>query len=100
MTRTQILLPDNLYRQARQLAEQQEVSLAHIVRRALEYLLMVDPPGRPPADAWRLDPPADTGLRTDPFANPDWRETANLRPDDTRRALRLKTPKRKRSSTP
>ena len=27
---------------------------------------------------WKLEPPANTQLLTDPFANPDWREDANL----------------------
>ncbi|MCF7732837.1 MAG: DUF1778 domain-containing protein [Akkermansiaceae bacterium] len=27
---------------------------------------------------WILEPPANTRLLTDPFANPDWREDANL----------------------
>jgi hypothetical protein len=27
---------------------------------------------------WRLDPPANTQLRADPFADPDWRGRANI----------------------
>ena len=27
---------------------------------------------------WKLEPPANTQLLADPFANPDWRKDANL----------------------
>jgi hypothetical protein len=60
MVRTQIQLPDELYGKARQLAEEKEISLAEVVRRGLEHLLRINPPGR------------------DPFANEDWRLAANM----------------------
>lgn len=79
MIKTQIQIPDDLYRRVKRLAESQEWSLAETLRRAAELLLAVRPAG--PAGghmAWRLDPPANTRLRVDPFADPDWRERANL----------------------
>jgi hypothetical protein len=76
MVRTQIQLPDELYGKARQLAEEKEISLAEVVRRGLEHLLRINPPGRE-AD-WELEPPANTQLRSDPFANEDWRLAANM----------------------
>ena len=39
MTRTQIQLPDELYRRAKAFAAQREVSLAEITRRGLELFL-------------------------------------------------------------
>ncbi|MBB5036704.1 antitoxin [Prosthecobacter dejongeii] len=39
MTRTQIQLPDELYRRAKALAEQKELSLAEIARRGIELFL-------------------------------------------------------------
>lgn len=79
MIKTQIQIPDELYRRVKQLAESQEWSLAETLRRAAELLLAVRSPGidvnRVP---WRLDPPANTQLRVDPFADPDWRMQANL----------------------
>jgi hypothetical protein len=41
MTRTQVQLPDELYRAAKQLAEEHEITLAEVVRRGL------DPIGQP-----------------------------------------------------
>ena len=76
MVRTQIQLSDELYGQARRLAEEKEISLAEVVRRGLEQLLRNHPAGRPAE--WQLEPPANTQLRKDPFSDPDWRVTANL----------------------
>jgi hypothetical protein len=78
MTRTQIQLPDELYDRAKRLAAAKEVSLAELVRRGLEYVIAIHPLGRPPRSQWNLEPPADSGLLRDPFANPDWRVEANL----------------------
>ena len=75
MIRTQVQLPDELYEQARRLAEQKEISLAEVVRRGLEHLLTIYPVGR--HSNWKLDPPANTQLRHDPFADPDWRWRVN-----------------------
>ena len=79
MIRTQIQLPDDLHERAKQLAEEKEISLAEIVRRGLEYLLMIYPPNRAPKAGWKLDPPANTRLKSDPFADPDWRMSVNSR---------------------
>ena len=55
MTRTQIQLPDEVYRRARKLCQSREISMAELARRGFEYMLSVytsDPaqPGdwRPP----------------------------------------------------
>ena len=76
MIRTQVQLPDALYKKARRLAEQREISLAEVVRRGLEQLLAIYPVDRPVE--WTLDPPANTQLRSDPFADPDWRWQLNV----------------------
>jgi len=79
MIKTQIQIPDDLYRRVKRLAESQEWSLAETMRRAAELLLAVRSPGASVNRAtWRLDPPANTQLRADPFADPDWRMRANL----------------------
>ena len=79
MIKTQIQIPDDLYRRVKRLAESQEWSLAETMRRAAELLLAVRSPGASVDRAtWRLDPPANTQLRADPFADPDWRMRANL----------------------
>jgi hypothetical protein len=60
MTRTQIQLPDPLYRRAKAFAADRELSLAEITRRGLELFLdrYADPPSR--ATPWRL-PRVDGG---------------------------------------
>lgn len=50
MTRTQIQLPDDLYRRAKELAADREISLAELVRNGLEYMLSaLTPPGTVPS---------------------------------------------------
>lgn len=79
MIKTQIQIPDDLYRRVKRLAESQEWSLAETLRRAAELLLAVRSPGiEAGRGPWQLDPPANTQLRADPFADPDWRVRANL----------------------
>lgn len=79
MIKTQIQIPDDLYRRVKRLAESQEWSLAETLRRAAELLLAVRSPGASVDRAtWHLDPPANTQLRADPFADPDWRMRAHL----------------------
>ena len=45
MIKTQIQIPDDLYRRVKRLAESQEWSLAETLRRAAELLLAVRSPG-------------------------------------------------------
>ena len=83
MVKTQIQIPDELYRRVKRLAEAQEWTLAETLRRGAELLLASRPLPRA-ADGWTLQPPANTQLRVDPFADPTtpaglaWREDANL----------------------
>jgi hypothetical protein len=79
MARARIQLPDDLYDQARRLAEQKEISFSEVVRRGLEHILRIHPP-RGKLSSWKLDPPANTQLRSNPFANPYWRAETNMRP--------------------
>jgi len=43
MIKTQIQLPDQLYHQAKAIADQREWSLAEVVRRGIEYMAAVYP---------------------------------------------------------
>jgi hypothetical protein len=72
MTRTQIQLPDALYRQAKALAEAREISFAELVRNGLEYMLRVSTPAAPSPQKWALPESIRLG-KADPFADPDWR---------------------------
>ena len=64
MIKTQIQLPDALYREAKRVAEEREMSLAEVLRRGVEYITRVYPPvvaieGR----AWQLPKAVHTRLR-------------------------------------
>ena len=77
MVKTQIQIPDELYRRVKRLAEAQEWTLAETLRRGAELLLASRPLPRT-SGRWTLQPPANTQLRVDPFADPAWRDDANL----------------------
>ena len=61
------------------MAAEQEWSLAETLRRGAELLLATRPLAEPPnTQTWTMEPPANTKLRCDPFADEDWRLAANL----------------------
>jgi len=60
MTRTQIQLPDELYRRAKNFAAERELSLAEITRRGLELFLERFPESAPRRTKWQL-PRVDGG---------------------------------------
>jgi len=59
MIRTQIQLPDDLYRRAKQVAKQREISLAEMTRRGLELFLARVAASATPASGW--EPPTVNG---------------------------------------
>ena len=75
MIRTQVQLPDSLYRDAKRIAQEQDMTLAEVVRRGLEHMVRIYPGRDAPTDSWQ--PP--TPRRLGPFQAPegDWRELAN-----------------------
>ena len=77
MVRTQIQLPDDLYRQLKTLAERREWTLAETIRRASEELLKTYPESTDSAAEWKR-PVVDLG---GPPRIPvsEWRELANER---------------------
>jgi hypothetical protein len=52
MTRTQIQLPDELYKRAKALSEEREISLAEIARRGIELFLARFPQPLPERKKW------------------------------------------------
>ena len=62
MTRTQIQLPDELYRRAKQFSAEREMSLAEMTRRGLELLLDRYPPRKQDPREWKL-PKMNAGLK-------------------------------------
>lgn len=71
MIKTQVQIPDDLFRRAKAAAAEREWSFAELVRRGLEYIVEVNPPGRIPGSEWKLPEPHDLG----PFLAPEERWT-------------------------
>ncbi|RYD21056.1 MAG: hypothetical protein EOP88_12755 [Verrucomicrobiaceae bacterium] len=67
MTRTQIQFPDPLYQRLKAIAEQQDWSLAEVLRRAAEHFVSRFPETDAPTSAWSF-PTLDCGgdFLTDP----------------------------------
>lgn len=63
MIRTQIQLPDDLYRELKRLADAREWSLAETVRRAAEQFLARHPHPVPAGSAWQPPVSARVGWR-------------------------------------
>lgn len=79
MIRTQIQLPDRLYRALKHLAQLEETSLAEIVRRAGEYIIAVHPDVDKALSEWEPPKPRKLGIRKS-IRESEWRRLANERP--------------------
>lgn len=64
MIRTQIQLPDDLYRRAKAFGAAREISLAEMTRRGLELFLDRFPADAAALDSWRLPEIDGGGLKT------------------------------------
>jgi hypothetical protein len=78
MVRTQIQLPDEVYRQAKRIAAQHEISLAEVVRRGLEHMIRVHPVSAESESAWQLPAAKHLGEFLTPPAT--FRDLANEPP--------------------
>ncbi|MCW1884105.1 hypothetical protein OKA04_05145 [Luteolibacter flavescens] len=63
MTRTQIQLPDELYRRAKRFSAEREVSLAEMTRRGLELLLERYPDENSKSTEWTLPQVKGGGIK-------------------------------------
>ena len=54
MVKTQVQFPDHLYREAKRIAREYEMSFAEVVRRGLEGVIRDYPPGRVPSREWKM----------------------------------------------
>jgi len=61
MVKTQVQIPDRLYREAKRIADENEMSFAEVVRRGLEAMARDFPSGRQRSSAWRPPRPHDLG---------------------------------------
>lgn len=74
MVRTQILLPDEIYSRAREVAEAKEISLAELARRGLELILAQYPPPEDLQKPWH--PPVVNGLGWKGLSHEEIKEAA------------------------
>ncbi len=73
MIKTQVQIPDELYREAKRVAADYEMSFAEVVRRSLERSL----PGYPPrCTGWQPPDPMSLGVRCQ-IDEDEWRLLAN-----------------------
>jgi hypothetical protein len=90
MIKTQIQIPDSLYREAKRVAAEYEMSFAEVVRRSLERVL----PAYPPKHAdWQAPEPVSLGMRC-AIDDDEWRLLAN-EPDYQPHRLRKSPQSRK-----
>lgn len=75
MRRTQVQLPDELYRDAKRIAHDQEMTLAEVIRRGLEHMVQIYPAHDAASPAWK--PPTPRRLAAFRVAEDTWRELAN-----------------------
>jgi hypothetical protein len=61
MVKTQVQIPDALYREAKRIAAENEMSFAEVVRRGLEEIVAHHPPGRSRANSWEPPEAHDLG---------------------------------------
>jgi len=76
MIKTQVQLPDELYKEAKRVAREREMSLAEVMRRGLEYMSRVYPP-LDKDTPWQ--PPTPDHLGGFLSSVEDWRNIANTR---------------------
>lgn len=66
MVKTQVQIPDHLYREAKRVAAENEMSFAEVVRRGIEEMVQHYPAGRRPTEDWRPPKPKDLGTTLAP----------------------------------
>lgn len=81
MIKTQVQLPDDLYREVKRIAREREMSLAEVMRRGLEYMVHIYPPLQQPSQEW--SPPKPRHLGNFVASPDDWREMANMPTSET-----------------
>jgi hypothetical protein len=75
MIKTQVQIPDDLYREAKRVASEREISLAEVMRRGLEYIVRAYPPLQKDPRGWTPPTPRKLGGFRAPVSQ--WRELAN-----------------------
>lgn len=65
MVKTQVQIPDALFREAKRIAAENEMSFAEVVRRGLEESICHQPRGRERATEWAMPAAFDLGETLD-----------------------------------
>ncbi len=74
MVKTQIQIPDHLYKEAKRIAAEYQMSFAEVIRRSLERTVPAYPPRS--AESWEPPQPMNLGMRC-PIDVDEWRLLAN-----------------------
>jgi hypothetical protein len=61
MVKTQVQIPDHLFKETKRIAGENEMSFAQVVRMGLEMLVRQYPAGRQAPEVWRPPEPLDMG---------------------------------------
>ena len=75
MVKTQVQIPDHLFKEAKQLAQESEMSFAHVVRLGLELVLKTRPLGRKQAGEWQV--PRGKAMGQPLLPEAQWTEAAH-----------------------
>lgn len=75
MIRTQVQLPEPLYREVKRVAALQDWSIAEVLRRGAEHVVRCYPADKEAADAWSPPAPRSLGRFLEPVER--WRELAD-----------------------
>ena len=78
MVRTQIQLPDEMYRRLKAYADERETTFVEAVRRSIDYMLSVHPNPAPARTKWKIPKVRSMGRVLLPES--EWRAAANERP--------------------
>jgi hypothetical protein len=70
MVKTQVQFPEHLYREAKRVAAEYEMSFAEVVRRGVEQVVKLHPAGQRPAEGWKL--PAAAGMGEALLPEAEW----------------------------
>jgi hypothetical protein len=63
MVKTQVQIPDHLYREAKRIASEREMSFAEVVRRGIEIMALTYPPLGPDGASWQAPEPQELGWK-------------------------------------
>lgn len=66
MVETQVQIPDQLFKEAKRIATESEMSFAEVVRRGLEEMIRRHPPGRVRPAEWEMPRAYDLGTQLAP----------------------------------